>query len=115
MLININPEGNNSVNLTFKVLEAEFEKMIYKVYLETKDNYPVVGMQTGKIPKCIIEEQYGASIFYNDTVNKLIDKEFDQMNNTYNKHKLNRKNVEKINLLQIGKNKDLIFELLVNY
>ena len=115
MLTNIESENNKSVKLTFKVSKENFEQALYKTYLETKENYPVVGMQTGKIPKCLIEEQYGKSVFYNDTVNNLIDKEFELMNNTYNSHRLERKNVEQINLLQIGENKDLIFELLVNY
>ncbi len=115
MLTKIESQDNNKVNLTFEVSKEDFEKMIYEVYLETKENYPIIGIQNGKAPKCLIEEQYGESVFYENTVNNIIDKEFELMNKKYKTRKLKRENVENINLLQIGNDKDLIFELLVNY
>ena len=115
MLTEIKKESNNCVRLLFQVPKEEFEKMGYTVYLQTKENYPVIGMETGMVPKCIIEDQYGEYVFYNDIVNNLIDQEFEIMNKTYKTNKLHRENVQDIKLLQIGKNKDLIFELLVNY
>ena len=115
MLTNIEKTEEKKIVLTFKVPNSEFLETTYKMYLKTKDQYPVVGMETGMVPKHIIEEQYGESIFYNDTVNFLIDKEFKNMSQTYKKYNLRRENVEKINLLEIGKDKNLIFELIVNF
>ena len=114
MLSNLEKIENGKVILTFQVSKEDFKEAVFQTYLKTKEQYPIAGMQKGMAPKCVIEEQYGDNIFYSDTVNYLIDEEFKTMNNTFNNCKLKRENTKEINLLQIGKDKDLVFELLVN-
>lgn len=114
MLADIKNINENNILLSFKVSKDNFEKAVSDVFIETRHKYKIVGMETGMIPKCIIESQYGETVFYTDAVNYLIEKEFDNMNNTYKNHKITRDKVSDINILQIGKNTDLIFELLIN-
>jgi len=114
MLTDVNSIDESKIVLSFKVQKEDFEKAISEVFMQTRYKYKVVGMETGMIPRHIIENQYVETVFYTDTINYLIEKEFDNMNNTYKNHQITKDKVSDINILQIGKDKDLIFELLVN-
>lgn len=60
---------NNKVSLKIEVSYEDFEKEIQKVYNNTKGRFAVPGFRQGKVPRKIIETNYGESIFYEDAIN----------------------------------------------
>ena len=113
MLTDIQKVDDKILKLVFKVNEKHFDKAISNVFLETKDKYKVPGMQTGMIPQYIIEKTYGEEVFYNDALIYLIEEELRIINNTYKKYEITNESIYNINIIQMEKHKELIFELLV--
>lgn len=114
MLIDLKKVEDKKNVFKFKIDKNDFEEAIQEVFLEKRDKYKITGMTTGMIPKYLIEEYYGEEVFYEDTVKYLIEKEFKFMNDTYKKYQIQKENIYDIKINQIGKDKDLIFELLIN-
>ena len=67
----IKKEGNN-VTLEMTVSAEAFEKAIQKVYNETKSRYAIPGFRKGKVPRAIIEKQFGEGVFFEDAINELL-------------------------------------------
>ncbi|SCZ78907.1 trigger factor [Acidaminobacter hydrogenoformans] len=67
----IKKEGNN-VTLEMTVSAEAFEKAIQKVYNETKARYAIPGFRKGKVPRAIIEKQFGEGVFFEDAINELL-------------------------------------------
>ncbi len=66
----------NLSKLTFEVDYEEFDKEINKVYRKNVGKINVQGFRKGKAPRAIIEKFYGASIFYEDAINALLQQEY---------------------------------------
>lgn len=67
----IKKEGNH-VTLQMTVSAEAFEKAIQKVYSATKSRYAIPGFRKGKVPRSIIEKQFGEGVFFEDAINELL-------------------------------------------
>jgi trigger factor len=67
----IKKEGNN-VTLQMTVPADAFEKAIQTVYNKNKGRYAIPGFRKGKMPRTMIEKQFGEGVFYEDAVNEII-------------------------------------------
>lgn len=67
----IKKEGNN-VTVQMTVSAEAFEKAIQKVYSNTKGRYAIPGFRKGKVPRSIIEKQFGEGVFFEDAINDLL-------------------------------------------
>jgi len=67
----IKKEGNN-VTVQMTVSAEAFEKAIQKVYSNTKGRYAIPGFRKGKVPRSIIEKQFGEGVFFEDAINELL-------------------------------------------
>ena len=67
----IKKEGNN-VTVQMTVSAESFEKAIQKVYNTTKNRYAIPGFRKGKVPRSIIEKQFGEGVFFEDAINELL-------------------------------------------
>lgn len=63
-----NKEGNK-VEFTIEVPEEDFEKAIQRAYLKNRGHFNIPGFRKGKVPRKIIEMNYGVEIFYEDAIN----------------------------------------------
>ena len=63
---------NNEVKFTMEFTAEEFEAAIQKVYLKNRGKIAVDGFRKGKAPRRIIEARYGAGIFYEEAIDKLL-------------------------------------------
>ncbi len=63
-----NKEGNK-VEFTIEVPEVDFEKAIQRAYLKNRGHFNIPGFRKGKVPRKIIEMNYGVEIFYEDAIN----------------------------------------------
>ncbi|MEG1584032.1 MAG: trigger factor [Anaerovorax sp.] len=61
----------NEVKLTLEFTAEEFEQGQVKAYQGTKDKFSVDGFRKGKAPRKMIENNYGADVFFEDAINEL--------------------------------------------
>lgn len=71
-------ENTNEVKLSFEIEAEKFDEAMKKVYLKTAKYFNVPGFRKGKAPMQMVEKQYGASIFYEDTFNELVPEIYDE-------------------------------------
>jgi trigger factor len=64
-------EEHNTVVMQFKADAAEFEQAIEKAYQRRKNSLSIPGFRKGKVPRKMIERQYGENFFYEDAVQSM--------------------------------------------
>ncbi len=60
---------NNKVSLRIEVSYEDFEKELQKAYNKNKGRFNVPGFRKGKVPRKIVESNYGEGVFYEDAIN----------------------------------------------
>lgn len=78
MNTNVEKLENSMVKLTIEVDEAKFEASVQKAYLKNRGQISVPGFRKGKVPRKIIEKNYGKGTFYEDAANELIPVAYDE-------------------------------------
>lgn len=68
---------NNKVSFTFELKVDEFEKALQEAYNKSKGKFNIPGFRKGKVPRKIIELNYGEEIFYEDAINLLLPEAYD--------------------------------------
>ena len=63
-------EGNK-VSLKIEISYEDFEKEIQKAYTKNRGRFAVPGFRQGKVPRKIIESNYGDTVFYEDAINSV--------------------------------------------
>lgn len=96
--------------LTITVPAEEFTKAITSAYNKQKSKFSVPGFRKGKVPQAFIEKMYGATIFYEDAANQLINEYYPkELENCEEEITSN----PEIDVTQIEKGKDFIFTATV--
>ena len=70
-VISVENKEKSTVELVIQVGAEEFEAAVQKVYMKTRNSINIPGFRKGKAPRKIIENMYGAGVFYEDAVNEL--------------------------------------------
>lgn len=78
MNTNVEKLENSMVKLTIEVDEAKFEAGVQKAYLKNRGQISVPGFRKGRVPRKIIEKNYGKGTFYEDAANELIPVAYDE-------------------------------------
>lgn len=75
-----NVEKKEDNTLTFQVESdaAEFEAAVNGAYLKNKHSINIPGFRKGKAPRAVVEGMYGAEVFYQDVMDELAPKAFEQ-------------------------------------
>ena len=75
-----NVEKKEDNTLTFQVESdaAEFEAAVNAAYLKNKHSINIPGFRKGKAPRVVVEGMYGAEVFYQDAMDELAPKAFEQ-------------------------------------
>ena len=75
-----NVEKKEENTLTFQVESdaAEFEAAVNAAYLKNKHSINIPGFRKGKAPRAVVEGMYGAEVFYQDAMDELAPKAFEQ-------------------------------------
>ena len=75
-----NVEKKEDNTLTFQVESdaAEFEAAVNAAYLKNKHSINMPGFRKGKAPRAVVEGMYGAEVFYQDAMDELAPKAFEQ-------------------------------------
>ncbi len=69
---------NNKAFFSIEIGEDEFEKAIQRAYLKNRNRFSVPGFRKGKVPRKIIEMNYGEGIFYEEALNSLLPEAYDK-------------------------------------
>ena len=75
-----NVEKKEDNTLTFQVESdaAELEAAVNAAYLKNKHSINIPGFRKGKAPRAVVEGMYGAEVFYQDAMDELAPKAFEQ-------------------------------------
>lgn len=103
-------ENTNELKLTFNVPAETFDEGMKKVYKKTAKYFNIPGFRKGKAPMAMVERTYGSEIFYEDTFNEIVPEIFEK---EIAENKLEVVSKPEIDIVQIGKGKELIFTAVV--
>ncbi len=78
ILKNVEKKENNTSLLTVESDAAEFEAAVNGAYLKAKSSINIPGFRKGKAPRAIVESMYGREVFYQDAMDELAPKAFEQ-------------------------------------
>ncbi len=103
-------DNKNELKLEFTVPAEKFDEAMKRVYFKTAKYFNVPGFRKGKAPMNIVEKHYGVEIFYEDTLNDILQEVYPK--------EIEENNIEvvshpDIDVKQIGKGQDLIFTAVV--
>lgn len=70
-------EGNK-VSFSFEIQASDFEKAVQKTYLKNRSRFNIPGFRKGRVPRKIIEMNYGEGIFYEDALNLILPEEYEK-------------------------------------
>ena len=103
-------ENKDELKLEFTVEAKVFEDAMKKVFSKNAKYFNIPGFRKGKAPMNIVEKFYGAEIFYEDAFNDIVPSVFDE---GVKEEKIDVVSRPKIDIVQIGKGKELIFTAIV--
>jgi len=69
---------NNKAFFTIEIAEKDFEKAIQKAYLKNRNYFVVPGFRKGKVPRKIIEMNYGEGVFYEEALNSILPEAYEE-------------------------------------
>lgn len=67
---------DGKLNVEFSLNAEEWEAELEKSYQRNKGKYKVAGFRQGKVPRKIIEKNYGEFVFFEDALNSVCDSSF---------------------------------------
>ena len=70
-------KDNNKVSFSFELGADQFEKALQDAYLKNRGRFNIPGFRKGKVPRKLIEMNYGEEIFYEDAINILLPEAYD--------------------------------------
>ena len=69
MKVNFDKREKNKVYFNVDVDWKEFEPKIDEAYKKMRSKFNIPGFRKGKVPKMIIEQNYGVQVFYDEAIN----------------------------------------------
>jgi len=75
---NVEKKENNTAIFQVETTAAEFEAAVQGAYLKNKKDIYIPGFRKGKAPRTVVEGMYGAEVFYQDAMDELAPKAFEQ-------------------------------------
>ncbi len=75
----VKPLEKSSIKFTLSFDETEWKNANTEAYNKTKGRYQINGFRKGKVPKSIIERNYGTGCFYEEAINILFNKHYGEI------------------------------------
>ncbi|TCK90601.1 trigger factor [Natranaerovirga hydrolytica] len=110
MNVNVEQLEKSMVKLTIEVDADRFEEGLKKAYNKNKGQISLPGFRKGKVPRAMIEKNYGPGIFYEDAANDIIPEAYDKAVQEQDLEIVSRPDVD---VEQIEKGKSFIFTATV--
>ena len=103
-------QEKNSVKLTITVDAETFEKGVQKAYLKNVKKIALPGFRKGKAPRKIIEQYYGAGVFFEDAINFVCPEAYEEALKETGVEAVSR---PEIDVVEIDSGKDFVFTATV--
>lgn len=68
---------NNKAIFSMEIESKDFDKAINSVYLKNRKHFAVPGFRKGRVPRQIIEMNYGKEIFFEDALNEILPEAYE--------------------------------------
>jgi len=101
---------NNRACFNIEITQEEFEKAIQNAYLKNRSKFNIPGFRKGRAPRKIIEMNYGEGIFYEDALNIILPKAYEE---AVDNLKLEPVDSPEVDIEQIEKGKPVIVKVEV--
>ncbi|MCT4612827.1 MAG: trigger factor [Clostridia bacterium] len=111
MKTNVEKLENNLVKITIEASKEMFNEGIEASYKKNRNKFDIKGFRKGKVSMKVIERTYGESVFFEDAFNYVFSKAYPKAVEENNLYVVSRAEIEEVK--QIGKDKDLIFTVIV--
>jgi len=98
--------ATNRVKLTITVSPEKFEEAVQSAYMKKRKDIKIDGFRPGKAPRPVIEQQFGASVFYEDAIDIAFP---DAYRAAIDEHALYPVSNPDLNIEKIGKEDGLVF------
>ena len=100
----------NKIKITFEVSPERLEEGVRFAYHQSKWKINIPGFRKGKVPRKLIEQQYGTGFFYEDAINHIFPSEYE---NIVEENNINVVSRPSIDVLEISPEKGIVFEVEV--
>ena len=104
-------ENSKDIKLEITVEAEKFDAAINNVFKQSAKYFNIPGFRKGKAPMSMVEKVYGTEIFYEDAFNEVVPEAYEEALKENNIDAVSRPNID---VVQIGKGKDLIFTAVVS-
>ena len=71
-------KNGNKVELEIAIDKESFDKAVEAAYRKNVKNMNVPGFRKGKAPRSVVEKMYGKGVFYDEAINALLPKAYDE-------------------------------------
>ncbi|MBV4419697.1 trigger factor [Clostridium tyrobutyricum] len=106
MNVKVEKVENNVVKMEITVESEKFNEAVKKAFAKNAKKFNIPGFRKGKAPMNIIKKYYGEGVFYEDAINFCCD---DTYPIALKENDIKPVDYPKIDIVQIGENKDLIY------
>lgn len=110
MSVQVEKLEKGMAKLTIEVSAEEFEKAVNTVYQKQRNRIQIPGFRKGKAPRKMIENMYGAGIFYEDAANEIIPEAYEK---AYDECGEDITSSPEIDVVQVESGKPFIFTAVV--
>ena len=104
-------ENSKDIKLEITVEAEKFDAAINNVFKQSAKYFNIPGFRKGKAPMAMVEKVYGTEFFYEDAFNEVVPEDYEEALKENNIDAVSRPNID---VVQIGKGKDLIFTAVVS-
>lgn len=102
----ITKKEGNTVTLKLEVDTKKFEKAVQKSYIKNRGRFNIPGFRKGKVPRKIIELNYGEGVFYEDAINMVFPEAYEAAIEEHNLEPVDR---PEIDIEELEKGKPVVF------
>lgn len=102
----ITKKEGNTVTLKIEVDTKKFEKAVQKSYIKNRGRFNIPGFRKGKVPRKIIELNYGEGVFYEDAINMVFPEAYEAAIEEHNLEPVDR---PEIDIEELEKGKPVVF------
>ena len=106
MNVKLERKENNIVELEIEVDAEVFEEGLKKSFQKNVKKFNIPGFRKGKAPRNIVERYYGAEVLYEDALNEVFPKAYEEAVKETDIFPVDR---PELDIKQIGKGENLIF------
>ncbi|MBU5425792.1 trigger factor [Tissierella pigra] len=101
---------SNKVSFTIEIPEVDFEKATQEAYIKNRSRFNIPGFRKGKVPRKIIELNYGPEFFYEEAINLILPEAY---NNAVEELKLEPVDQPEVDIDEIEKGKPIVVKIEV--